>query len=307
MVKGSIKFVRDAHYEAQQRTVAVSVKPAPGKNLFSEALIAAASGSFQGHFDTERFVHNQIREYTLRAAAHFTDVQAILPLRKAAALSTDSIVHVQEHVKDVSESMQYRAAAETIDSSFSSAVPQIPKEIRVCVLAKMLHDLDVPLNQSEINSPAQSKVIESRSNLKMRLALKRIIKAAPVSLNSADSDRVHLISKLISSQMSWTDVSGRSSDKGILDSDGHDKKIWSQARSAIIVLTLMSLLSKTKGVSNDSLNCSEAKTRHLKYALRNASAATVTARLDSFQTRKEEGFGTAPIWYQQSMANGPPE
>jgi hypothetical protein len=298
MVKGSIKIVRNAHYEAQQRTVDVSVKPQIGKNLFSDALIAAASGSFQGHFETERFVHNQIREFTLRAAAHCSDVRAVLPDRKASALRSDSVVHVPEHIKDVPECFKYRAAAETIDNSIGSiAVPEVPKELRVYVVAKMLHDLDLPLNQVEVKSPAQAKINENRSNLKMRIALKRIVKAAPVALNSAASERVHLLSKLASSQMSLIDGSDRSEFKGI----------WDQTRSAIVVLTLMSHLSKTKGSSSDSLNCSEGKTCHHKYAERDSSVSKGTAQLHNFQTRKEEGFGTAPIWYQQSMANGPPE
>jgi hypothetical protein len=275
MVKGPIKFTRNAHYESQQRTVDVSVKPAIGKSIFSDALIAAASGSFQGQFDTERFVHNQVREYTLRAANHCADVRAVLPDRKASALRSDSVVHVPEH--SIAESLKYRVAAETFDSAIGHiTVPEVPKQIRVYVVAKMLHDLDMPVDQIEVNSPAKAKVSDDRAILQMRFALKRIAKA-------------------------------RSTSKGVLDSDGVDYKIWSQARAAIVVLTLMSLLSKTKGISEDSLNCSEAKTRNLKYASRDSSVAKITGRQGSFETSKAEGFGTAPIWYQQSMENGPPE
>jgi hypothetical protein len=307
MVKGPIKFVRNAHYESQQRTVDVSVKPAIGKSIFSEALIAAASGSFQGHFETERFVHKQVREYTLRAAAHCADVRAVLPDRKASALRSDSVVHT-EHIKDIPESLKYRAAAETIDNSIGSiAVPEVPKQIRVYVLAKMLHDMDMPLDQFQGNSPAKAKVNDDRSNLKMRYALKRIARSAPVPLNTVDSERVHMLSKLVSSQASVTHGAGQFDSKGLLDSERADYKIWTQTRSAIVVLTLMSLLSKTKGVSRDSLNCSEAKTQYLKYGQRDSSVAKITGRQGCFETSKEEGFGTAPIWYQQSVENGPPE
>jgi hypothetical protein len=306
MVKGPIKFVRNANYESQQRTVDVSVKPAIGKSLFSDALIAASSGSFQGQFDSERFVHNQVREYTLRAANHCADIRAVLPDRKASALRSDSIVHVPEHA--IAESLKYRVAAETSDSAIGyMAVPEVPKQIRVYVVAKMLHDLDMPVNQIEVNSPAKASVSDDRAILKMRYALKRIAKAAPVALNTADSERVHLFVKLVSSQASLTHGSGQSTSKGVLDSDGVDYKTWSQARSAIVVLTLMSVLSKTKGISRDSLDCSEEKTRNLKYASMDSSVAKITGRQGSFETSKAEGFGTAPIWYQQSMENGPPE
>jgi hypothetical protein len=306
MVKGPIKFVRNAHYESQQRTVDVSVKPAIGKSLFSDTLISAASGSFQGHFETERFVHNQVREYTLRAAKHCADVRAVVPDRKASALRSDSIVHAPEHV--MPESLKYRVAAETFDSSVGYiTVPEVPKHIRVYVLAKMLHDLDMPVDQIQLNSPAKTHVSDDRSILKMRYALKRIAQAAPVALNTVDSERVHLFSKLVSAQASLTHGSGPVSFKGGSDSERVDYKIWSQARSAVVLLTLMSLLSKTKGISSDSLNCIEATRGHAKYASRDSAIAKITGRQGSFETSKAEGFGTAPIWYQQSMENGPPE
>jgi len=276
MVKGPIKFVRNAHYESQQRTVDVSVKPAIGKSLFSDALVVAASGSFQGQFETERFVHNEVGEYTLRAAHHSADVRAVLPDRKASALRTDSVVHAPEHV--IAESLKYRVAAETIDNSIGYVtVPEVPRQIRVYVLAKMLHDMDVPVDQIDVNSTAkaEARVSDNRAILKMRFALKRM---------------------LVSSQA-----------KGVCDSDGVDYKIWTQAQSAIVVLMLMNLLSKTKAISRDELNCSEAKTRSLKYASTDSSVAKITGRQGSFETSKAEGFGTAPIWYQQSMENGPPE
>jgi hypothetical protein len=215
-------------------------------------------------------------------------------------------VHVPEHV--IAESLKYRVAAETIDNSIGYiAVPEVPRQIRVYVVAKMLHDLDMPVDQIEVNSPAKVNVSDDRAVLKMRFALKRIAKAAPMPLNTADSERVHLFSKLVSSQVSLTHGSVEGASKGVLDSDGVDHKIWSQARSAIVVLTLMSLLSKTKGISRDELNCSESKACSLKYASRDSDVAKITGRQGSFETSKAEGFGTAPIWYQQSMENGPPE
>jgi len=298
MVKVSQKIVRDAQYEAQQRTVEVSLKPTLGKNLFSDVLVQAAAGSFNGHFETERFVHGQIREYTLRAASHWTDVRSVLPDNKVHALRSDStVVHNEERIKEIPESVQYRAAAETIEQSIGPVtLPHVPKDLRVCVLAQMLHDLDVTLNSIEHQAPVQVKYTEDRANLKMRLALRRIAKAAGLSLIT-DSGTVQALNRLISSQAPSSKT---------LNSAQLDKKIFQENQSAIIVLALLSFLSKTELASKAFPYCGKSQIQYQKPCQSECFSPDKNMRVHGFELSKAEGFGTAPIWYQQAMATGPP-
>jgi len=296
MVKGSINVVRNAQYEAQQRTVEVSLKPALGKNLFSEGLVQAAAGSFNGHFETERYLHGQIREYTLRAALHWNDVRSVLPDNKVHALRSDTTVHNEERMKEISESMQYRAAAEYVENSIGhSVLPHVPKDLRVCILAKMLHDLDVPLNSVEVKSGVQTHAKEDRANLKMRMALRRIAKSAGISLNS-DAKSVEAFNRLISWQVH----------SGVLNSAGFDKKVLHEKHSALIVLALLNIFSKTTFSSSDFPSHVEAHSQHQKHCGSERMSPETTVQLHGFELSQAEGFGTAPIWYQQAMATGPP-
>jgi len=305
MVKVSQKIVRDAQYESQQRTVEVSLKPALGKHLFSESLVQASEGTFHGHFETERFLHGKIREYTLRAAMHWTDVREALPDARIRALLSDQTDNV-ESIKEISQALQYKAAAESIESSIGAVtLPHVPKDLRVYVLAKILHDLDVPLNANEVSIPAKSNSSEDRANLKMRLALRRMAKAAGISLY-ADAGTVQAMNLLLASQvpLSKTSDSNVEGSKS-LSSAGSDKKILSYSHSAIMVF-ILSLLSKTRSTSTFSASCIEQDSQVLKH-YESASVSAYNIELQQgIELSMAEGFGTAPIWYQQSMATGPP-
>jgi hypothetical protein len=59
-----------------------------------------------------------------------------------------------------------------------------------------------------------------------------------------------------------------------------------------------------RGISIDSDSKMNAESSKLQTTQRDLSSSTV----ERYGVAKgiEEGFGTAPIWFQQSMANGPP-
>jgi hypothetical protein len=307
MVKGSLKIVRDAQYEAQQRTVEVSLKPALGKNLFSDGLIQASAGAFNGHFQTERFVHSQIREYTLRAAQHWADVRSVLPANKVNAIRSDSVsMHDEDRMKDIHESIQYRAAAETMEQSIGLAVlPHVPKDLRVCVLAQMLHELDVPLNAVEAKLPVQVQSKDDRANLKMRLALRRIAKAAGLSMIS-DAATSQALNRIITQASSSKTLEHADGHSDVLSSERLDKKIFQANQSAIIILGLLSFLSKTSLESKAFSYCGKSQEQIQKHCESECFSTDNNERLHGFHLSKAEGYGTAPIWYQQAMATGPP-
>jgi len=196
--------VRDAHYESQQRTVGVSQKPAIGKTLFSDVLIQSTGGPLHGHFDTERFLHSQVRGYTLRAAAHWNEARSVAA---EVARSENIVCADQDQIADV---------------------PQV---------------------QTDVRSP--------QSDLKMRLALRRVAAKAGVQ--------------------------------------------------ALIAVIASQLTMKTaEALKSSEHNTSEAKTRSQKYTSGESSAASKGRRVSGFEISRAEGFGTAPVWYQQSMQNGPP-
>jgi len=101
MVKCSIKVTHNAQYEAGNRTTGIAMKPAVGKQIFSDNQLHAAAGSFKGTFDTERFVFAKIRDFTNRIATHGNHAQTIVPamaLGHQRAASTDDIHDAQPNL-----------------------------------------------------------------------------------------------------------------------------------------------------------------------------------------------------------------
>jgi hypothetical protein len=243
MVKLAIQVVRDAQYESQSRTVDVSNKPAVGKSLFSEQLAQSSGGSFQATFETERFVHGKLREFTLRSASHWKDVRAVLPDKTAQV--NDSTFNV-EHIKEIEDSLMYRIFAESMDHTVGNAVlASIPKALRAYVLAQMICNSDM-----SVMNNAES--VENRTELQARLTLRRVLRR--VGFNSMNATGLLVVASVVKDQ-----------------------------------------------ADSDKMNAESSKLQRIQ---RDSSSSTV----GRYQVAKgiEEGFGTAPIWYQQSMANGPP-
>jgi len=265
MVKVSIEVVRDAHYEAQQRTVEVSSKPAVGKMMFSDQLNQAAEGSFKGSFETERFLHGKIREFTLRSASHWSEVRAIVP---AARIPSNASV---EHMKEIEDALMYRVIAESVDHALGNAVfSHIPKDLRVYVLAKMIQDSDM-----SIMNHGQK---EDRASLQARLRLREVLKRAGFNCKAGSSLQMQVAGLLIAAFIS------------------NQQTMWTALLCGLTSSELPRVSIDYKGshVNSVKLQCipmDSSSSRMLQYGV---------------ASRMEAGFGTAPIWYQQSMATGPP-
>jgi len=265
MVKLAIQVVRDAHYEAQCRTVDVSHKPAVGKSLFSEQLAQSSGGSFKASFETERFVHGKIREFTLRSASHWTDVRAVLPDKTAQVKGSTLNV---EHIKEIEDSLMYRIIAESMNHSVGIAVlASVPKALRAYVLAQMIRDSDMSVMNAES--------VENRAELQARLTLRRVLKRVGFSAEACKAFAAVMYSLTDSSAFS-TYTTGQSFSSKCMD----------------------------QGISIDSDSKMNAESSKLQRSQRDLSSSIQ----ERYRVAKgiEEGFGTAPIWFQQSMANGPP-
>jgi hypothetical protein len=306
MVKLAIQVVRDAHYEAQIRTVDVSHKPAIGKSLFSEQLAQSSGGSFQASFETERFVHGKLREFTLRSASHWQDVRAVLPDKTAQVNGSTFNV---EHINEIEDSLMYRIIAESMNHSVGIAVlASVPRALRAYVLAQMIRDSDMSVMNAES--------VENRAELQARLTLRRVLKR--VGFNSKDGQalRMNIAGVLVAASVSINQSSQSAQSAPIQ----HLKLSSTDARKALAgvmySLTASSAFSTCcagqsfaskcmdRGISIDSDSKMNAESSKLQTTQRDLSSSTV----ERYGVAKgiEEGFGTAPIWFQQSMADGPP-
>jgi len=263
MVKVSIKVVRDAQYEAQQRTVEVSSKPGVGKEMFSAQLNQAAEGSYKGSFETERFVHGKIREFTLRSASHWSEVRAIVPDNTARIPNHNASV---EHMKEIEDALMYRVIAESVDHTLGNAVfTHIPKDLRVYVLAKMIQDSDMSVLNHDYK--------EDRASLQARLRFRGVLQRAGFNLDAQVAGL--LIAAFISSKQTtmWT--------------------------------ALLCGLASSE-LPSDFIDCKGSQVNSVKLQCIPKASSSSRMPLYGVASRMESGFGTAPIWYQQSMATGPP-
>lgn len=121
MVKSIVPVVRYADYEAQHRTLAVSEK-----SRFGMPLIDITEEHRQvARFQSERFVHAQVREYLLRSAAHSAEHQ------ERRAFSEESI----------SGPSHFDVAQQLCKSGLNVAsFGTLPKQLRAFVVAQILKD-----------------------------------------------------------------------------------------------------------------------------------------------------------------------
>jgi len=212
------------------------LKPAVGKQIIADSLIqAAASGSFNPCFDTERFIFGKIREYTLRAASHGNKVHVV------SAVS----VHDENHSnEDIHESLQFRIAAQVVLDSSHSVLKSIPRILQTHVAAQILKSMAAMTSASAASSWNQCSSLDER----------RTSSAG----ECAQSSFLFALSLLISRAMNSV----------------HNNACGSQSN-------------------------------HVKSTAARSSLS-IGASAPWLGLRKESGFGTSPIWYQQSMATGPP-
>jgi hypothetical protein len=307
MVKLAIQIVRDAQYESQKRTVEVSDKPAVGKQLFSEKLAQASGGSLQGSFETERFLHGKIREYTLRSASHWQDVRAVLP-DKTAQVKAD---FNGDQIREVDDALMYRIVAESIDHVIGSVVLScIPKSLRAYVLAQMVQDSDMSIMSCDASQ------VESRAELQARLNLRRVLKRVGFSMKDGRALNINFAGLLVAASFTDAQVPHSVSSSTVKQISSVEAK---KALAAVVYSLASPAHSGNSGNSSirdisskcmeqsfslHSYNCSSSNQSKL-LRTKSDSSSTTSAQYRVSLTI-EEGFATAPIWYQQSMATGPP-
>jgi hypothetical protein len=308
MVKYIVQVVRDADYEAQYRTLPVSEKPAIGKSLFGDHLDVEFEidvCNFQANFNSERFIHRDVHQI-LNRRSHTSGGDLAI----ATALKTKQSTSNNDEIRDISQgTVSSRRRLLANDRSARQALPNLHNQLQAAVVnAQVLNDFGF---QQRNNNSGSSNLSLGRDQLKTRMALKSQL----LTLERAGA----LLHK---SGTRSNNVWDTGNDFGFnctsYDNHGaHDgsSNVFSANKGIVSNLT-SSLMSSRSLLSLDTIVDFAFDVVHNRAGLQNLSrkkvdvsrspvSKTVGARL-SFSSRKESGFGTAPIWYQQSMENGPP-
>jgi hypothetical protein len=307
MVKFSSAVHRDAHYEALNRTLGVALKPAVGKQIFSDNLQDAASGSFKGQFDTERFVFGKIREFTLRT------------LRTQAVSPAMASPHRYSTRDDIHDDLVYRVVADTLLKQSMSDIDQVPKTLMVHAVAHLLHEAnlqgaaaaahkDLRVNSFTAYNDQSSHHV-TRDLLKTRLAFKLLV-AGRMGLNLDAQDSQWMMMSMgqsLNAQQN-TMIAGHESSAA--------KYQPSIVASLNVARTWLLTALIASGILHSKNDVSSTRALgHLIKQIEQSIHCDGSAQFDVINNtssgawlglKKEAGFGTAPIWYQQSMATGPP-
>jgi hypothetical protein len=306
MVKNIVQIVRDADYEAQYRTLPVSQKPAIGKSLFGDLSNIEGAEKFQTSFNSERFIHRDVHEIMNRRSGDHLGTATVQARTKQSTLDNDN-------VRDFSlETVSSRLGNER---SARQVLQNLPKQLRAVVIARVLSDNNSGLNQfsSSNNNNNSSKYLSlGKDRLKTKLALRRQLLALERALVQTPGAY---------SKMFWDAVNdfGYNCSGCNCHSTGthcassnvfsaSNKGIISDFNSSSVTSRSLSSLSKSTGFAFCEILNDRAGSKNLSrntVDLSGQVSKTAGARL-LFSLRKESGFGTAPIWYQQSMENGPP-
>jgi len=303
MVKFSNPSQFDAQYESQQRTVGVSLKPSIGKELFSrQDLVEASGGAFKSHFATERFIHNDVRKYLLRSSTHWQSVQNEMSTLNAARF--DNSRDEGSIYSPLSEAAAFRMLAEKVSSNTSVDLGlHLPAGIRENVIARLLHDAGVQVDvdySSDCNGQSSTTVgyfagEENRTSDRSQFGVK-IDHSTSGSLK-ADG---------FSSSIHYNTVSRQ-------ENSNIGKEKSSEFATAIDLSNAFSHTVLEKSNSGyirvhqaSSGLCLPAGTEVPKMVLAEAREASLCSFAARVFLCTAGGFGTSPIWYQQSMETGPP-
>jgi hypothetical protein len=259
---------------------------------------AAASGSFSPCFDTERFIFGKIREYTLRAASHGNKV----PVVSAASVHNES--HSNE---DIHESLQYRIAAQVVLDSGRSVLESIPRILQTHVAAQMLHDAHIPVFSAEKTLRDSQRRDEVRGEFQLSSALRSWARAQGIHLHHKD------VQVLFKSMSAITGASAASTWNQCSSFDGRRTLSAAECARSSFLFALSLLISRAmNSVHNNACSSpsshfkSKVETQRSTQSRAESSSPSTGASAPWLGLRKESGFGTSPIWYQQSMATGPP-
>jgi hypothetical protein len=351
-----------ADYESQYRTFPVSQKPAIGNTLLGDIGNIAIDGDFQPTFNTERFIHRDVRQLLKRRGVGVSSPQAKTSLRRVGCHSANT----SDNIRDISlQTVSWNLAN---DKRAGQALGPLPKQIRAVVIAQILNDCGFQVNLSG-NKQRKQGLSVRKDQLKIRIALRRQLLALQkefvqnlyttandnFAYHSVGSDNHSLelaLQKAIAhnSGIHWTWTNGfaynstasnsRSLDLGLQRASVHDSGMyWTSSNDFADNSTVSwnsinlncapshpcSVLNKGTISTLNAWNTSRALSSIPKlnamgilhntafsksvplYKVRVSKESRKTAADGLlFCSRRSSGYGTAPIWYQQSMENGPP-
>jgi hypothetical protein len=268
----------------------MSSKPAPGKDLFDNSTGTPASQIKHGvkDFQNERTIHGQIRPFTLRSSKHWEAVHSAVSAHQGSLARVGAPAHVHDKVRE------YQTAAKLMNGELYEALhlKQLPAGIRESVMAQLkdnraLHAYNSNSSQrsSQYIKPgnaAHGSALARQTTTDMELDIgQRGFQGTKgghnYSVNSSQgSNLLFLVTCFLATSDYVSDVShgnGHNSDKNE-SQHFHDKGFGKSSKSTVDVAEYLIHL---KGVSL-LLGC----------------------------RMMERGYGTAPVWYEQSMENGPP-
>jgi hypothetical protein len=196
MVKSIVPVVRYADYEAQHRTLAVSEKSRIGVPLI-EIIDEHRQIAGQSRFQSERFVHAQVREYLLRSAAHSEHHAR----RTVSHESTSGPSHL-----DVAQSLCKS------DLSVAS-LKSLPQQLRAFVVAQILKDVKFDVKTFSENQRF-CKSLSMRDTVTMLMSYLIVSGSVKLTKNQTyarkETSSIRIASKITSDKVS---CSGKISNK----------------------------------------------------------------------------------------------
>jgi hypothetical protein len=207
MVKSIVPVVRSADYEAQHRTLAVSEKSRIGVPLIE---IIDDHRQVVASFQSERFVHAQVREYLLRSAAHSTT-------KVQRTFSGESI----------SRPSHLDVAKQLCKSNLSlTSLGSLPKQLRAFVVAQILKDVKFDVKIFEDNQRFY-RSLSLRDTVTMLMSY--LIVSGSIQLTKDHTSGRKMTSSIrIAEKISSDKVSRSSSISSKKESDFSTAPIWYQ-------------------------------------------------------------------------------
>jgi len=313
-------IVPEADYESRHRTLPLSRKHVAA--IVGEPLIDKHSPNEQidlkksTQFVTERFVHGKVRPFLLRSASrvestHFEMRRCDLKTFEDQKLTADH--HSSIFLKLASWLSNYGHS----NAYISMMADSIPLRLRLFALAEMLRNLD-DQTKGHSNSKMhfdyginQANHAESRSREEFagRIAFSRLFGRLR---NSPASQSIVLLKSEIATVFENVEKllrCVRCSESGLKS----PKSEMSNVRKSLLALLgcflVIGFLQASLYDLNDgaSINYCRSFDKNLRFLSQNIqNVQNPGLELDRFVLRKESGFGTAPIRYEQPMENGPP-
>jgi hypothetical protein len=219
---------------------------------------------------------------------------------------------------------------------------RLPKALRSHVAVKLLHDLGAEVRVDDKHS---SSTGHSREDLVARLRFHCIARGLGWNMNmsqaishisSAAASNLHSYGSVSSERSAYNKISSSNSIiSSAAPSNLHSNAGMSSERSAmnsvsssnlkglgnvqsfssnttlqlacVVLITELAQLNtdKTSSGTHFGMKAQDASNQAKKISPVHTHSLNGT-HASQHISRKEEGFGTAPIWYQQSMATGPP-